>query len=128
MGSIGLKIKHLAEEKKVDAVWIADRLGKSKQAVYDIFSKEDLNTSIVRDIAKMFDVPVSYFFDEETVAHGNLASVKGNNNVLVGGSNLGTINKLSECEREVELLTMQVKHLTAQVEEKERLIQVLMKN
>lgn len=123
---IGLKIKMLAEEKNVDAVWISKKLGKSKQAIYDIYDKEDVNTSILKSLAQVFNVPVGYFFDDEaSPVSQNTASVKGNNNVLVGGNN-NTIHKLNECEREVEVLRVEVKHLTTQVEEKERLIQVLM--
>ncbi|MEG2495281.1 MAG: helix-turn-helix transcriptional regulator, partial [Mucinivorans sp.] len=95
---IGLKIKELAEQRKVDAVWIAKRLGKTKQAVYDIFSKEDVNTSILKELANAFGVPVSYFFDEEDI-HNNSQRIEGDNNVVVGRDNNGNgnIERLQDC-------------------------------
>lgn len=122
------KLLKLMEKAKLSKVRLGEMAGVSDVTISNILKGSDAKISSIKSIANALSVPVGYFFDEEPIAPGNLASVKGNNNVLVGGSNLGTINKLSECEREVELLTMQVKHLTAQVEEKERLIQVLMKN
>lgn len=64
--SIGLKINELAEKKNLPLTELAHRLGKTKQAIYDLVKKNDVNTSIVRQCALIFDVPVSYFFDEDS--------------------------------------------------------------
>ena len=61
---IGLKIKQLADEKKLSIPVLAKRVGKTKQSVYDIIDKEDINTSLLRKFAEVFNVPMSYFFDE----------------------------------------------------------------
>ena len=62
---IGLKIKTLLSRDHIDAPALAKIIGKSKQAVYDMLEKEDLNTSLLRMLSKIFNVPITYFFDEE---------------------------------------------------------------
>lgn len=62
---IGKKIKKLAEERKMTATKLASLLDLTRPAVSAIYEKEDVSTAIVRQCAKIFNVPVSYFFDEE---------------------------------------------------------------
>lgn len=62
--AIGLKIKELASKKNITLADLAKKLNKTKQAVYEIVEKEDVNTAIIRQCAEIFGVPVSYFFDE----------------------------------------------------------------
>lgn len=62
---IGLKIKELASKKKLEIPELATKLGKSKQAVYDMLSKQDLNTSVLRELASIFNVPITAFFQED---------------------------------------------------------------
>ncbi|TWV64108.1 helix-turn-helix domain-containing protein [Parabacteroides distasonis] len=62
---IGLKIKELASKEKLEIPELATKLGKSKQAVYDMLSKQDLNTSVLRELASIFNVPITAFFQED---------------------------------------------------------------
>lgn len=62
---IGLKIKELAIKEKLEIPELATKLGKSKQAVYDMLSKQDLNTSVLRELASIFNVPITAFFQED---------------------------------------------------------------
>lgn len=62
--SIGQKIKNLASQKNITLAELAKRLGKTKQAVYEMVEKEDVNTSILRQCIEIFRVPSSYFFDD----------------------------------------------------------------
>lgn len=64
MFSIGHRIKDLMEQKKIDAPELARRIGKTKQAVYAMLEKEDLNTSILRELSLIFNVPVTYFLSD----------------------------------------------------------------
>jgi transcriptional regulator with XRE-family HTH domain len=63
MVHIGLKIKELMSERKIDAPTLAKRLKKTKQAVYVMLEKEDISTSVLREVANVFDVSLSYFFE-----------------------------------------------------------------
>lgn len=67
MDSIGLKIKKLMNKEKIDAPTLARRLGKTKQAVYDMLGKDDINTALLRHVAAELGVSVTYFFDEDIV-------------------------------------------------------------
>lgn len=116
-----IRIKSICETKGVSIRNIAEQIGMSEQNIHRCIRVNQIQAHQLEIIAKFFNVPIGYFFDDDKSVPPNTASVKGNNNVLVGGNNNGSINKLANCEREVE-------HLNAIVEEKERLIQVLMKN
>ena len=56
--SIGLKIKELADKKNITLADLAKRIGKTKQAVYEMVDKEDVNTSILRKLSVEFNVPI----------------------------------------------------------------------
>ncbi|MBT9871959.1 hypothetical protein GPL06_03840 [Bacteroides salyersiae] len=62
--NIGLRIKELASKEKLEIPEIAEKLGKSKQAVYDMLSKQDLSTSILRELSGILRVPITAFFQE----------------------------------------------------------------
>ena len=73
---IGLKIKELMSKEKLDAPTLARRLGKSKQAVYDMLEKTDLNTSVLRNLAEIFHVPVTFFLTDEATDNKEVAALK----------------------------------------------------
>ena len=62
---IGLKIKKLMREKNIDAPTLAKKMNKTKQAVYYLLEKKDVSTSVLRDLANIFAVPVTFFLTEE---------------------------------------------------------------
>lgn len=66
MFNIGLKIKELMSQEKIDAPELAKRIGKTKQAVYVMLDKEDINTAVLRDISKVFNVPITFFFGDSS--------------------------------------------------------------
>ncbi len=66
MFNIGLKIKELMGQEKIDAPELAKRIGKTKQAVYAMLDKEDINTAVLRDISKVFNVPITFFFGDSS--------------------------------------------------------------
>lgn len=62
---IGLRIKQLAESRKMTATQLASSLGITRPAVSAIYEKEEVNSAILRKCAKIFNVPISYFFEED---------------------------------------------------------------
>ena len=62
--NIGLRIKELANKEKLEIPEIAEKLGKSKQAVYDMLSKQDLSTSVLRELSVILRVPITAFFQD----------------------------------------------------------------
>ena len=73
---IGLKIKELMGKENLDAPALARRLGKSKQAVYDMLEKTDLNTSVLRNLAEIFHVPVTFFLADNDADTEEVAALK----------------------------------------------------
>ena len=125
--SIGLKIKELASEKNITLADLAKRLGKTKQAVYEMVEKEDVNTSILKKLCSEFNVPISYFFDgDETgvqvIAHHNSQAV-GIGNITRQAVGIGNITRSGD-QTEISLLKEKIKHLEELLAEKERLIKV----
>ena len=125
---IGLKIKELMIQEKIEVSELAKKIGKTKQAVYDMLDKEDVNTSLLKQLATVFNVPITTFF--ETTANNQHA--QGSSNVLVGRDNNGQIS-VSECQDKLEDALLEIEHLKELIDgkdklivEKERLINVLM--
>ena len=126
---IGLIIKELMIKQNIEVAELAKRLGKTKQAVYDILDKEDVNTSLLRELSSILNVSIAIFFDNSV---NNNQSNIGDNSVVVGQNN--TIDTLNlENKEKLENALLEIKHLKAVIEgkdklleEKERLINVLM--
>lgn len=56
-----MRIKELMRKENIDAPMLAKIMGRTKQAVYDMLEKDDLNTSILRVLSDIFKVPITYF-------------------------------------------------------------------
>lgn len=126
---IGLVIKELMLKQNIEVTDLAKRLGKTKQAVYDMLDKEDVNTSLLRELAAIFNVPITIFFDNSV---NNNQSNTGNNSIVLGQNN--NVDSLSlDCKKKLESALVEIKHLKEVIDakdkllqEKERLINVLM--
>ena len=73
---IGLVIKELMLKQNIEVADLAKRLGKTKQAVYDMLDKEDVNTSLLRELAAIFNVPITIFFDNSVNNNQSLFLLK----------------------------------------------------
>lgn len=118
--NIGLKIKQLMLQEKLEIPDLAKRLNKSKQAIYDMLEKEDVNTSLLRDLSSIFNVPITHFFDD---CSSNQNST-GNSNVLVGGDNHGSIST-AECQDKLDDALLEIRHLKERLKDKEEMIVIL---
>ena len=128
---IGLRIKQLMSQEKLDVMTLAKRLGKTKQAVYDMLEKTDVNTSLLRQLSPIFHVPISAFFEEEDAMYYS-ARTTGDYSPTVSGVNenvtvYATNDKETILSERVAHLTEKNEMLTAMIKEKERLITVLLK-
>lgn len=113
---IGLKIKELASKEKLTLADLAKRLGKTKQAVCEMVEKEDVNTAILKKLCSEFNVPINYFFEDNSGM-----SVTANNNSQAVG--IGNITR-NDGQAEISLLKERIKYLEELLAEKERLIKV----
>lgn len=103
---IGLKIKELMSKEKMDAPALAKRLNKSKQAVYDMLEKQDLSTSVLRELADIFNVPITYFLTDE-----NEYPLSGQEDVDSLKREIALLKSEVERLREIKLPTMDAKAL-----------------
>lgn len=103
--NIGLRIKELSSKEKLEIPELATKLGKSKQAVYDMLSKQDLNTSVLRELASIFNVPITAFFQED-----------------VGHSVLNIQEELDLARQEIERLRKEVEELRSRKKTSTRVV------
>lgn len=119
--NIGLIIKELSIKKKISIPELSKKLGKTEQAVYAMLNKQDLNTSVLREIATIFNVPIITFFEEEgSISQSN----NGNSNILVGHDNNGHI-AIDECKGKLEDAQREIEHLKERLKDKEEMIEIL---
>lgn len=123
---IGQIVKMLMKRDKLSAPALAKKLGKSDQTVRDILAKDDIHTSVLRDLAVIFNVPISIFFEEEETV--NSIIVNGNNNAFAGIGNGKTRIKQSNNASSENSKDQEILHLKNLLDEKERLINILMNN
>jgi transcriptional regulator with XRE-family HTH domain len=63
-----LKIRELAEVKKITIRKLAKKVGIGESAMHSLIKNGATNTTTLEKIAKVLDVPVGYFFDDEIPA------------------------------------------------------------
>lgn len=122
------KLQALMSQSKVNNSSLASLSGLSDVTISKILNGADAKISSIERIAEALNVPVGYFFDDSTVNQVN----SGKSNVLVGRDNNGQIS-VSECQDRLEDALLEIEHLKEIIEakdklidEKERLINVLM--
>lgn len=115
-------------QSKVNNSNLASMSGVSDVTISKILNGADAKISTIEKIAEALKVPVGYFFDDSTISQVST----GNSNIVVGRDNNGHIN-MAECQDKLEDALLEIKHLKAVIEgkdrlleEKERLINVLM--
>lgn len=104
MVHVGMKIKEILEQEKLDISLVAEKLGKSRQAVYDMLNKEDLNTSLLKQFSSIFNIPVAAFFDD-----GVLREVEEGNKLKEAN------DRIRELENEIIALKRGDVHASARV-------------
>ncbi len=115
-------------QSKVNNSNLASMSGVSDVTISKILNGADAKISTIERIAEALKVPVGYFFDDSTISQVNT----GSSNVVVGRDNNGHIT-MAECQNQLDDALKEVKHLKEVIDakdkllqEKERLINVLM--
>lgn len=63
---ITLKIKKLLKDNNMTVIALALKLKRTKQNIYDILNnKQQISIKILYEISQLFDVPMTYFFEDE---------------------------------------------------------------
>jgi DNA-binding Xre family transcriptional regulator len=118
-----LKIKELSEKRAGGLKKLAKDIDMSETNLHRCINANKIQANDLEKIASIFKIPISYFFED--TPNGNITQT-GNGNV---GNVIGNSNRVmvSDCESRLEIAEKEKEHLRALLEEKERLIQVLMK-
>lgn len=113
---IGKKIKELAEKKNLTAPKLGKALGITKQAIYDLYDKEDVNTKLLKQIAEELGVSISIFFEEEGTKTDIQEQIGGRQNIqnkagrdVVNGMNMAEHDELIRLREEVKSLKAKIK-------------------
>ena len=96
---------------------IARELGVLPQSLGQALCAKNVKTDLVENLSRVLNLPVSFFYGEEA---GGTALANGDSSVAAINSSVTVENS--------EVLKERVKRLEELLAEKERLIQVLMKN
>lgn len=109
---VGAKIDRLRRERKETLDEFAAKLGVVKATVSKWSHQKDMNTETLRNISRVYRVPISYFFDDFTFVASNIQHVAENAtayNIQNSTSELALKDeKIKGLEREVELLKKMV--------------------
>ena len=97
-----LKIKELSKSKKMTLEELADKVGMTKQGIYNLMSKNTCNFSTLSKIAEALGVSEAVFFDSNTQQLGGEPME----------SKVNEVARLSDSERaELEILRERVHSL-----------------
>lgn len=112
-------ISDLLEKKKIGKIQFCEQVGITDQTLRQIQARNSTRTDILEKIAQVLNVPVGYFFGEQIGI-----VVSGEHNQVHNG--LGDQVMLTPEQREIEHLREIITEKEKIIDEKERLIQVLM--
>ena len=113
---IGERINKLLEERKITKVNLYTSIGISGPGLDKIIAGANVRVGNLEKIADFFKVSMDYFFDREA----DNSSINIGHHVNGSGNNVSGDITLSECQKELV-------HLKQLLEEKERTIQILLK-
>lgn len=72
---VGSRIKQEMLNARMTVNDVSEHLKISKTAVYDIFKKKDVSTSLLRDLSTLFKIPMSVFVEDTTDSSSELNKV-----------------------------------------------------
>ncbi len=120
---IGQKIKLLLQQRGVDRIVFAQKIGKTESNIFNIFNRKTIDTGLLQKISDVLEVPITYFFTDDNVnineinnnTISNLDIVQGKHNQVGAASN----------DEEKKLLVAENNHLKKQIELLEEMIELL---
>jgi len=121
------KLKELRKANKVTEKQLATACGMTVNGLRSIISRNDIKLSTLTKIAEYFNVPITYFFDENMQVTNNVVHNSNGNNIVHGnvsgeGNNIGIGQ--NEYKKEFEHL----KEILALKEEMIEMQRTLIKN
>lgn len=115
----GYKVKKLIAGNGYTIADVAEKIGTSRQNLSKSLSSQDVKSGLLEKISHALNIPVSYFYGEESTG-----GVISHHNQVNGEGAYGNIN--GDGGADTTLLQERVKALQTLLEEKERTIKILM--
>ncbi len=100
------QLDKLMQARKLTQKDVANIINVSQNAISNIIKRGDLKVSQLNKIAKYFNVPVSYFFEESGTGGNIVQTANGNGNG--NNQNIALQNQCSELQQKVNELNEQV--------------------
>jgi transcriptional regulator with XRE-family HTH domain len=109
------KIKFLADEKKITLKQICANVEITEQGLQRMFLNNSMKIETMEKIAKVLQVPVSYFFEDDNKEVSKKINAGDNNVISIGNKNNNNTNTetkdLAVCRKEVEGLKKEIELL-----------------
>lgn len=112
-----LKIKILLEDNKKSINWLSREIGMSNQNLYKCFEKNRIEANDLEKIAKILEVPITYFFNEdETIPKNKITTDESSI------SNEKLLNEIKYLEQSLEFQNNEIKMLKEMLQMKDTII------
>ena len=59
------RIKKLIDDNNLTIRGVAEKIGISEPGIHNMFRSQDMKVSTLQKIADFFEVPITYFFDDD---------------------------------------------------------------
>lgn len=115
----GNKVKEMIDKLGITQRKLAELMEVTPQTISAILTAKDIRTSTIERISDVLEVPVSFFYTDPDDT--NSAHATGDNSVAIAGN-----NNITSTSADNAVLHERIRMLEKIVQEKERLITVLM--
>jgi len=112
------KIKELQAKGRIEFKELAENIGMTTQGLRVAIKNEKIMSDSLEKIAKFFNVPVGYFFDDPAVNQINQVANGNFNQMGIA---------LDKCNHQLELLQERIDGLKKEVAAKDKIISLLEK-
>ena len=130
--TLGEKVKEAIQKAGYKTEDVADQIGISEGNLYKLYKKDSFEVKYLLGIAKLLELPLGYFLNDETInaalhqtGIGNAGRDISNQNIINGDHNTGRTGAniaTGELEYRLQLCEAEKKSLQSQLELKDQLI------
>lgn len=117
MKHFGNQLDELFRKKRIVQKDFADKMGVTAVTITKWKSQESIDAAKLEAISKVLNIPISYWFDDESNFNQSIVNGNGSAASVYGNATSGHI--IDDKDKEID-------HLKVLLEEKERTIQILM--
>lgn len=125
MKNIGNEADKIIRERRLKKKDIAEKMGISDVYLSQLFKKDSIDAKLLEKLSHAIRVPITFWFEEKDIKNLSIAAGAGSAASIYGDAITG---ELASKDKEIEHLKMLLMDKDIIIEEKERTIQILLKN